>query len=198
MKLSKAIIKNHGGVDQKPLSSNNSFSYLIDVATLWEDYITSLLRKHLKDFSVEAPNQSSTSYPLLSNGKREIRPDNLIKDKRSRDVVAVIDAKYKMEREIGSTEKSGISREDLHQMITYLHHCGQNTPGLIGVFVTPTKNLSQSDQPELEPLSSSGHKVGVVNCNLQQFDQYDPVPKEDIKEEEKSFADKVRKCLENS
>ena len=177
MQLSKALIRNFGASDYK--SSQESMSYFVDWTEIWENYLLKVMQKHIPEFSFVSPNDLSQNIPLLECGRR-IRPDFLVykKDK----LVAVMDAKYKKYNCIGPTGDSGISRDDLYQMTTYLYHYLRNGEKLLGIFLA--RGITD-DESEFV----NGHaKILLRNLTI-------PNDIGSIKDVEEAFSQKIKVAL---
>lgn len=161
MELSRTILSNYKAESSDNNSSENGISYFIDIAELWEMYLLKLLQNNLPSkYHVYSPNSGLGEY-LLENGMRAIRPDIIIeKDGR---VLVIIDAKYKYYEQFGSTSKYGVSREDLYQMTTYLHHYGKDDASIVGLFTAP----SACGDNDIHTFSQKkNHRIGLVNLNI--------------------------------
>ncbi len=203
MELSSLIIKSESTKSDSSLSNNNSFSYFLDIAELWENYLLKLLQKNLPEYHIYSPNEDGGEY-LLENEYRQIRPDIMIE--KNGIVVAILDAKYKMYNEVGKNANSSkcqkcVSRDDLYQMTTYLYHYADKNKKVIGLFVSPIE-----DEGKIETFSkNTKHKIGVINLDIEQFTKkyHDKKELEDnfslgeIQEEEKKFIEKIKKALHN-
>lgn len=191
MELSSLIIKNESKSSNNSFK-NDSFSYFLDIAEVWENYLLKLLQKDLVEYTIYSPNEKG-GISLFTDGSREIRPDIIIK--KDNRVVAVLDAKYKHYNKIGKyadIDKS-VSREDLYQMTTYLYHYGNKNEKIVGLFVSP---IEKSEENIKILNNSSNHQIGVVNLNIEQFNSEDcNFSMEKVKEEEKVFIKKIKGIL---
>lgn len=188
MELSGLIIKNESKSSNKSFK-NDSFSYFLDIAEVWENYLLKLLEKNLLEYTIYSPNEKG-GVSLFTDGSREIRPDIIIeKDNR---VVAVLDAKYKHYNKIGKyagIDKS-VSRDDLYQMATYLYYYGNKNENIVGLFISP---IEQSEENIKILNNSSNHQIGVVNLNIEQFNSENcGFSMEKVKELEEVFIKKIK------
>ena len=183
MELSKMILSNYKSEASNKDSTKADISYFIDVAELWEMYLLKLLQKKLPDYTVYSPNSNFGGF-LLKDGKdrmiREIRPDIIIEKKGH--VKMIIDAKYKNYKQFGNSSDSGIHREDLYQMTTYLHHYGKKDESIIGVFTSPVKCNEHNIYTYNE---NRKHKIGLINLDITSND----INK--IKELEDKYIEKI-------
>ncbi|MEA2028323.1 MAG: hypothetical protein U9N49_05060 [Campylobacterota bacterium] len=195
MELSKLIIKSQSKSSDITSNSNDSFSYFIDIAQLWEDYLLKVLQRNLSQYEIYSPNDRG-GISLFDDSSREIRPDIIIKQNGK--VVAILDAKYKWYNQIGKTSKdfNSVSREDLYQMSTYMYRYAQDSKKCVGFFISP---MVQS-KANLKTLSHNpNHQMGVLNLNLQQFntDEENKVDFsfEQIRKEENKFIEQIKEIL---
>jgi len=201
MELSSLIIKSESIKSDSSLSNNNSFSYFLDIAELWENYLLKVLQRNLPEYYIYSPNEEGGEYLLEDSDRkiRQIRPDIMIK--KDGKVVAILDAKYKSYNQIGqyaNCEKFPyfVSRDDLYQMSTYLYHYADSNEKAIGLFVSPVE-----DEGKIEFFSKNkNHSIGVLNLDIKQFDKKDDekdnFSRDKIKEEEIRFIEKIKKVLE--
>ncbi|MGD0089459.1 MAG: hypothetical protein ABSE73_06020 [Planctomycetota bacterium] len=114
---------------------------LLDMAEIWELYVLHLLRYGLVDHEVVHTGREATVERWLWESTSAgmplgaLKPDILVRQLGSDDVVAVIDAKYKMTIP-GPGRPQGIVREDLYQMAGYLT-AFHDAPAIAGILVYP-------------------------------------------------------------
>ncbi len=200
MELSALLLKNSSKSSDTISNNSESFAYFIDMAQLWEDYLLKVLQKNMPEFYVYSPNEKG-GVALFEDGSRSIRPDIIIEKDGS--IVAILDAKYKSYTKIGRTanEYGSVSRDDLYQMTTYLYHYAQVDQEIIGLFISPIYNGSTSIK---KVISHAGHKIGVLNLNIDQFSEAKFVNDsriksvfsiETIKKEEHNFIERLKEYL---
>jgi hypothetical protein len=109
MDISAQVIDKVGSSSYEDRGSADGFSFFLDVAELWENYVYRILKKGLPpEFQVVSPNFEGEAYYLLEDRRRQIKLDILIM-KNGR-ILAVLDAKYKRGYTgIGRTEKGLIA-----------------------------------------------------------------------------------------
>lgn len=160
MELSRALLQRFSAKHQT--QGNQGLSFFIDIAELWENYLYAILVRELPPgYTVHNPNERG-GEALFTDGSRHIRPDLIVY--REGIPVAVIDAKFKAYKRIGRTADNGsISREDLHQMATYLYHYG--TPGrpITGCFVTP---IPTDDNARKSLAGQANHYITVIGLPI--------------------------------
>lgn len=188
MNISRNIIQNKGLSAGKDKSSTPA--YFIDVAELWEYYLLKVLQRNLPDYRVYSPNSYYGDF-LLENCMRQIRPDIIIE--KDGKIVMIIDAKYKGYTQIGRTSSSGVHRDDLYQMTTYLYHYGQGLP-LVGILSSPEV---QGDNVILHNFANNKlHRIGVVNIPLSRAENSENV-EVSMREIEKEYINKIKMILDS-
>lgn len=131
---------------------------LFDGAWLWEEYLNITLKK--VGFMHPQNKTKSGGIPVYLSGRGTLRYPDYIHPS------IIADAKYKRLYRAPEEEVSlGIPRDDLNQMITYLHITGKN----IGVFICPRDDFEYPSENG-EPIPGDGwnlmyHRVGVL-CGL--------------------------------
>lgn len=181
--LCKTILSNKNAQSSSG-GSRQDISYFIDIAELWEMYLLKLLQRNLPpEYLVYSPNAHVGDF-LLNNNMRELRPDIIIE--RNNKVVMIIDAKYKNYSELGAISQSGIQRDDLYQMCTYLYHYGKMNDSIIGLFSSPCSQINNNDIHSFS--SNNKHRIGLVNLNAENT-------MEKIHEEENNYISKIKKYL---
>lgn len=162
MKLSRTILANHKAESSTENGSNSDVSYLIDIAELWEMYLLKLLKNNLPaKYHVYSPN-TKFGDSLLERNMREIRPDIIIE--KNDKVVMIIDAKYKNYLQFGKSSVFGVSREDVYQMTTYLHHYGKEDQSIIGLFTSP---VSCHNNDVHAYSHNKMHRIGLINLDIE-------------------------------
>ncbi len=192
MELSSLIIKKESKTSDVNSNNYDSFAYFIDIAELWENYLLKVLQRGLPEYYIYSPNEKGGAS-LFDDGSRSIRPDIIIE--KNGKIVAILDAKYKWYKKIGSTacDIDCVSRDDLYQMTTYLYHYGKETENILGLFVAP---VEQNDEENPKILNNNNHRIGILNLNIDQFT--DTFKANDIKKEENNFIQKLKGILNDS
>ncbi|GAA5142533.1 hypothetical protein GCM10023213_28670 [Prosthecobacter algae] len=197
MQASVALLRRFGGGHDRAESLlQDTPSYLIDLAELWENYLLAVLGRYLPArYRIFSPNHKGGEW-LLEGERRQIRPDLLIE--REGHVVAVLDAKFKNDTQVGRYEKDGVSREDLYQMSTYLYHYGRTDRSLLGLFITPVRGAPQGDVAALS--RHPQHRLGVLTFDITGWDAAGLASAspalEQLRRAEATFAQKVLHALE--
>ena len=108
--------------------SDKIHGILFDVSYLWEEYLATILTKQ----AFKHPkNKKGTGRIYLTNDNLYPRYPDFYRERDN----TIIDAKYKRE----------ISRDDVHQMITYMYRL----KGLNGIFIQPSTNAYQKRVSDL-------------------------------------------------
>lgn len=130
------FIINGNNIEEKNDGKQETFGFIINVAELFEIYITKLLQKEFSVWYVESPKIELYNTPQMFY-QRKIIPDIvMIKDK---DVI-VFDTKYKRMNMIGKNKNGAgdVDRNDFFQINTYLsYYQNQNFNVKIGGLLYP-------------------------------------------------------------
>ena len=122
--------------------SDRIHGVLFDGAWLWEEYLSVFLKE--MDFVHPENRLRKGGIPVYTKHSRRAFPDYIHSK-------VIADAKYKrLYRKIELKEKIGIPRDDLYQMISYLHITNKKK----GVFISPCESF------ETPGVMSSGETVG--------------------------------------
>lgn len=137
------------------------YGFLFDVAWLWKAYLNTLLSSH----KFKHPNNKTGEGKIyLFDDMTGFRYPDFYNDEY------VLDAKYKSMAD--SVEK--IEREDLHQMITYLHIL-KPTPKT-GVFLYPIKEKAVNSCLKSKTLNGNGGMIKaeglVIPSNVNSFEEF--------------------------
>jgi 5-methylcytosine-specific restriction enzyme subunit McrC len=117
-----------------------SYGLLLDMAEIWELYISKILQMSLPGLRVIHTGRSKSNFQwLLRSGNggvlQSLRPDILILGEDDR-CLAIADAKYKNTRANRENAK-GVAREDLYQLAAYLSGFGKAQQDLHGFLIYP-------------------------------------------------------------
>lgn len=129
------FIINGNNIEEKNDGKQETFGFIINVAELFEIYITKLLQKEFSDWYVESPKIELYNTPQMFY-QRKIIPDIvMIKDK---DVI-VFDSKYKKMQMRDRYQNGGdVDRNDFFQINTYMsYYQNQNFNVKIGGLLYP-------------------------------------------------------------
>lgn len=108
----------------------DGYALLFEMNTLFEEYVTRMLYRALRDSDLKVVSQGGRLYCLENEAKKPLfqtRPDILIK--RGNDVVHLIDTKWKTIKSAADDPKQDVSQGDVYQMMAYgqLYKCPRLT-----------------------------------------------------------------------
>ncbi|EIM98665.1 hypothetical protein WQE_22893, partial [Paraburkholderia hospita] len=108
---------------------SNGFSLLFEMNTLFEEYVARMIQRAISGGDLRVVSQGGRIYCLESEsgGLFQTKPDILIK--AGREVVQIIDTKWKRIASRIDDKKQGISQADVYQMMAYgrLYNCPRLT-----------------------------------------------------------------------
>ena len=194
MQLSKVILQGYGAGEYEGGSKGPSF--FVDMAEIWENYLLSVFKRKLPQYTFVSPNNENSGNWLLENS-RKLRPDFLVYDKKG-NLLAVMDAKYKFYNRIGrySNEPNAVSIEDLYQMGTYLYRYADPARACGGIFISP---FEVSTEKALKIEGKSNHFMAVCNLPLDCIPQDEKQTMSEIKikigELEDDFSNRLDELL---
>ncbi|AZL53746.1 hypothetical protein EI285_03830 [Aliarcobacter skirrowii] len=129
------FIINGNNIEEKNDGKQETYGFIINVAELFEIYITKLLQKEFSDWYVESPKIELYSTPQMFY-QRKIIPDIVMK--KDNDVI-VFDTKYKKMLMRDRYQNGGdVDRNDFFQINTYMsYYQNQNYNVKIGGLLYP-------------------------------------------------------------
>ena len=130
------FIINGNNIEEKNDGKQETFGFIINVAELFEIYITKLLQKEFSDWYVESPKIELYNTPQMFY-QRKIIPDIVMK--KASDVL-VFDTKYKKMTMQGKNKNGAgdVDRNDFFQINTYMsYYQNQNYNVKIGGLLYP-------------------------------------------------------------
>jgi len=142
---------------------------LIDVSWLWEDFLAGLLVE--KGFKHPDNKNRSDGISLFSNRKRTVYPDFYKESSNGKEAIVadiVLDAKYKKLQSYTNTDSKKINRDDLYQMISYLHVLNAEKAGVIFP-IKPKEEINDSidgvedDKNNVSEIETSMLNIGSLN-----------------------------------
>ncbi|MCT7492597.1 McrC family protein [Aliarcobacter cryaerophilus] len=111
------FIINGNNIEEKKDGAQETFGFIINVAELFEIYITKLLQKEFRDWNIESPKIELYSNQFFA---RKIIPDIVMK--KDNDVI-VFDTKYKKMLMRDRYQNGGdVDRNDFFQINTYMSY----------------------------------------------------------------------------
>ncbi|MFI1420011.1 McrC family protein [Streptomyces sp. NPDC020731] len=114
LRLAEAVLRGSSPEHRPPPPGSEPLAvdgFLFDMNRLFEDFVTVALREALKEHGLTARLQDP--HHLGTSGLVRIRPDLVVRTGDSRGPLAVVDAKYKVEK------ADGLLNADLHQALAY-------------------------------------------------------------------------------
>lgn len=128
LEYAKIIIKNHSIEDKKD-GVNKYSGFILNVAELFEIYVTKLLQKSFPDWRISSPKLSLYDDPKMFFS-RKIIPDIVMQ--RGSDVI-VFDTKYKRMDYLGNNSNGmgDVDRNDFFQINTYMTYYQQQAMNLL-------------------------------------------------------------------
>ena len=142
--------------------SNDGFSLLFEMHTLFEEYVARMFKRALAETDLNVISQGGRVYCLETADRRGIfqtRPDILIK--RGDTVVQVIDTKWKRIGTRIEDPKHGVSQGDIYQMLAYgqLYQCPRLT-----LLYPHSQALGDEDGPISQyRVTSTGYRFEIAS-----------------------------------
>lgn len=188
--LSWDIIKNNREASQEK-GTEQSFSYFIDMAEIWEMYLKSLLKRRLSQYGWELWKKEIATYPDKFF-ERGLVPDIVF---HRNGKLLVFDAKYKMMK---FRPKKDVDRSDFFQIHTYIQYFQQKFDVIAGGLLYPfSKSFNEEKQKESLSLSLFGEGesdtkfliggIDLDGCQSKDFD---------FKLEEQKFLNRIVSYIE--
>jgi len=171
------MILTHDKISYGESQQNQINGILFDGASLWEEYLNAIMQERIGDkFELEHPNNRTGKGKkwLFENNIQEIYPDFILKEKDSKKISAIMDAKYK------HLEGGAVQREDYFQLLAYMFRFNSSR----GMLIYP---YSQSDKNQNETLELAGERENKVIFSVFGLE----IPKYDDKTERKDFAEQM-------
>jgi 5-methylcytosine-specific restriction endonuclease McrBC regulatory subunit McrC len=181
------FIINGNNIESKAKGDKETYGFIINIAELFEIYVTNLLRHAFPDWSVESPKITLYDSMFYS---RKIIPDIVMT--KGNDVM-VFDTKYKRMKMRGTRENVwDLDRNDFFQINTYMsYYQNQNMNIIAGGLLYPMESFEQSKCHSGHWFGSKKTKFIVDGLQLENQD----LSKEDILKAEKEFLDRIQSLL---
>lgn len=189
------FIINDSSIEDKKDENKNTFGFIINVAELFEIYVTKLLQKELSDWNIESPKIELYSNQFFA---RKIIPDIVMtKDKE----VIVFDTKYKKMtmRERDNYGAGDVDRNDFFQINTYMSYYQNSGYSVkLGGLLYPIEEFDEKLCHSETWFGNSNTRFIVDGINLKGLDD----EKEDkdnkfkyIIERENNFIEKIKNII---
>ena len=177
-------------------SANKIYGILFEGAWLWEEYLWTILKKcgfkHPQNKkSKDGINiyRENLRYPDFYKGKQV--PENFTKEEIERLIETnfILDAKYKhLEGNFQNDEwTSNFSRDDLHQLVTYLHIL----PAKKGALIYPFDKIDFTDKKIViskeKNLFGLGGKIWTIGFAVSKVENYKEFKSKMIESENEFF-----------
>jgi len=193
------FIINGDNIEQNKDGKNDTYGFLINVAELFEIYVTKLLQKEFDDWNVDSPQlrlDKEFGEQYLYN--RRIIPDITMIHKYTKNVM-VFDTKYK--RMLFRKTKgngSDIGRNDFFQINTYMNYYNNQDRYnlLVGGLLYPIEKEFDTNFAHSNNWFGSNTKFVVDGINL--FCINDDSTILDMKLREDAFVARIRKLIEGN
>jgi len=188
------FIINGNDIEEKNDGKQQTFGFIINVAELFEIYVTKLLQKEFSDWNVESPKIELYSNQFFA---RKIIPDIvMIKDN---DVI-VFDTKYKKMQMQGKNQNGAgdVDRNDFFQINTYMsYYKNQKFNVRIGGLLYPMDSFEKEKCHSETWFENSNTKFIVDGIDLSgdlevKDDENKFVP---ISKREQKFIDRIKELL---
>jgi 5-methylcytosine-specific restriction enzyme subunit McrC len=131
------------------------FALLFDMNALWERYVGILFKRASRDRVRVVLQNKRAFWTTPGAPPRTIRPDIVLMDRGSANVVAILDTKWKL------ADPRGPADDDLKQMFVYNEMFGAPEAFLLYPTATPTAARTTGTFPRKQ------HTCGVVQISLQ-------------------------------
>lgn len=182
---------------KKQADKNQSFSFFIDMAEVWELYVKSLLKKQLMLSGWNLKEDNISTYPE-KYFKRQLIPDIVFERD---DEVLVWDAKYKRMK----WDIRDFDRTDFFQIHTYIHYYQQlkkvKCGGLLYPLNCPPEQYEKSKSDYLfggntnsTTFIADGIDLSFCNSNNEKTDEYIV----QFKKKENEFLSRIKTIIEMS
>lgn len=158
------------------------YGVLFDGAWLWEEYLNTIFTNTRLDITHAKNKTGENGIALYVSGRKSYYPD-FYRDTRCAESSFVLDAKYKPlgsdlkvdEQDDEKTNTIAIGREDLFQMITYMHvlparHCALLYP--IEPYVFNTSDIVLSTPRQLHGDGGEIIGIGIPIANTGEYSEF--------------------------
>ena len=185
------FIINGNNIEEKNDGKNETYGFIINVAELFEIYVTKLLQKEFSAWSVESPKIEL--YPNQFFARKIIPDIVLIKDNN----VMVFDTKYK-KMNMNGRDRYGagdVDRNDFFQINTYMSYYQnhkENYNVKVGGLLYPIEKLFDKDKCYSDSWFDNGNTKFIVDgIDLSSITNESEIG--DIVEFENTFIDRIKK-----
>lgn len=189
IEYAKIIIKNHS-IEEKKGGNKECYGFIINVAELFEIYVTKLLQKSFPEWTVSSPKITLYDNPKLFFS-RKIIPDIVMQ--KDNDVV-VFDTKYKRMNYHGNSSNGmgDLDRNDFFQINTYMTYYQQLGMNLLcGGLLYPLSGEHDLNKCHAENWLGNSRTKFIVDGIQIPNDFDDVVKNENLLNQERSFIERI-------
>ncbi len=191
LKYAKMVIESEN-FTSKNKNGQKSYSFIINIAELFEIYISKLLRNNFEEYMLDSPKLEIYKNSFY---KRYIIPDIVLsKD----DNYIVFDTKYKKMTMEGKSQNGmgDLDRNDLFQIHTYMGYYQKIGKVLLGGLLYPMQNFNEEKCHSENSILSDGYQFIVDGIFLEDSQNSDKeITLEYIIQKEEQFIKRIKKLL---
>lgn len=191
LKYAKMIIESEN-FTSKNKNDQKSYSFIINIAELFEIYISKLLRNKFEEYMLDSPKLEIYKNSFY---KRYIIPDIVLsKD----DNYIVFDTKYKKMTMEGKSQNGmgDLDRNDLFQIHTYMGYYQKIGKVLLGGLLYPMQNFNEEKCHSENSILSDEYQFIVDGIFLEDSQNSDKeITLEYIIQKEEQFIKRIKKLL---
>ncbi|XAK36285.1 hypothetical protein AAH951_01255 [Campylobacter coli] len=191
LKYAKMIIESEN-FTSKNKNDQKSYSFIINIAELFEIYISKLLRNNFEEYMLDSPKLEIYKNSFY---KRYIIPDIVLsKD----DNYIVFDTKYKKMTMEGKSQNGmgDLDRNDLFQIHTYMGYYQKIGKVLLGGLLYPMQNFNEEKCHSENSILSDEYQFIVDGIFLEDDQNSDKeITLEYIIQKEEQFIKRIKKLL---
>jgi len=186
------FIINGDNIEEKHNGKNETYGFIINVAELFEIYITKLLQREFSDWIVDSPKIELYDTPSMFY-QRKIIPDIVMK--KDNDVL-VFDTKYKRMNMQGRNQNGAgdVDRNDFFQINTYMsYYQNQNYNVKVGGLLYPMESFNKEKCHSENWFGNNDTKFIVDGIDLSSMDENSTM--QYITKCEDGFIENIRNLL---
>ncbi len=191
LKYAKMVIESEN-FTSKNKNDQKSYSFIINIAELFEIYISKLLRNNFEEYMLDSPKLEIYKNSFY---KRYIIPDIVLsKD----DNYIVFDTKYKKMTMEGKSQNGmgDLDRNDLFQIHTYMGYYQKIGKVLLGGLLYPMQNFNEEKCHSENSILSDEYQFIVDGIFLEDDQNSDKeITLEYIIQKEEQFIKRIKKLL---
>lgn len=191
LKYAKMIIESEN-FTSKNKNDQKSYSFIINIAELFEIYISKLLRNKFEEYMLDSPKLEIYKNSFY---KRYIIPDIVLsKD----DNYIIFDTKYKKMTMEGKSQNGmgDLDRNDLFQIHTYMGYYQKIGKVLLGGLLYPMQNFNEEKCHSENSILSDEYQFIVDGIFLEDSQNSDKeITLEYIIQKEEQFIKRIKKLL---